>query len=379
MCRVCIDRAPRQVENCVVSDSCVFCGSNDPLTREHVFGQWVSKIGLDRRAVRHKAGLLNRLGRDMGTRPPYQQTVKSFCAACNSGWMSDLEAEAQRVLTPLILGQIGTIVEDDQATLAVWVQKTALTAMLVSSEEERAAGYGLPSSEYTDLYARRDRVQPLDASMFWVGRYEGDPGFWSVRVTPLAVRIAGVAEPELPQAYAMTIVLGQLVLHGLRFTTPALEIGVTTGLGMPQLWPPLGPLSWPGGQSWTPGSFLSLADGKALLSTMEHVELRPWTPATELAQSGAVGSRVQLPTLCGRHSVFYPALLVEEALRGTFYAFATMCECCVAYLIQTESDGAHCKAVDEPDVISEIYASLPGEELLIGDDQSSFVCKRLPT
>ena len=349
------------------------------MTREHVFGQWVSKIGLDRSTVRHKAGPLNRLGRDMGTRPPYQQTVKSFCAACNNGWMSRLEATARRVLTPLILGEAGTITVQDQATIAAWVQKTALTAMLVSSEEERAGGYGLPATEYTGLYARRDRMQPLDATRFWVGEYDGDPGFWSVRVTPLTVRIAGIPEPELPQAYAMTIVLGQLVLHGLRFTTPVLAIDVTMDLGMPQLWPSLGPASWPFGQPCTAASFLSVADGKMLRSTAERVELRPWTPASELPQSDAARGMVELPTLCGKHSVFYPSPLVEEAARGRFYAFATMCECPVAYLIQTELDGAHCSAADEPDVISEVYESLPGEEVLLGDHDGAFVCKRLPT
>lgn len=362
-----------------MSESCVFCGSTAPLTREHVFGQWVSKLGLDRSVVRHKAGPLNRLGRDMGTRPPYQQTVRNFCAACNNGWMSKLEVIARRVLTPLILGQAGTILVEDQAAIAAWAQKTALTAMLVSSEEERAGGYGLPSTEYTGLYARRDRMQPLDATQFWIGRYDGHPGFWSVRVTPLAVRITGLPEPILPQAYAMTIVLGQLVLHGLRFTTPALAIDVTMDLGMPQLWPSLGPASWPTGESCAAATFLGLADGRTLRSTMEQLELRPWTPAAELPRSDAVRGMVQLPTLCGEHFIFYPSVLVEEAARGRFYAFATMCECPVAYLIQTEPDGAHCKAADEPDVISEIYESLPGDEVLIGGHEGNFVSKRLLT
>lgn len=39
-----------------MTDSCAFCGSTGPLTREHVFGQWVSKVGLDLSPVRHMAG-----------------------------------------------------------------------------------------------------------------------------------------------------------------------------------------------------------------------------------------------------------------------------------------------------------------------------------
>jgi len=74
-------------------------------------------------------------------------------------------------------------------------------------------------------------MRPLNASRFWVGRYEGDAGFWAIRVTPMTVRVTGLPEPDLPQGYAITIVLGELILHGLRFTTPALEVEVTTESG----------------------------------------------------------------------------------------------------------------------------------------------------
>lgn len=360
-------------------EACVFCGSLSPLTREHVIGAWVSKIGLDPEPVPHAAGPLNRLPREMGTRPPYQQTVKNFCASCNNGWMSQLETVAQRVLKPLILGEPGTIAAEDQAAVAMWAQKTVLTAMLVSSEEQRAGGYGLPLSEYQALYAGREQVRPLGATQFWVGRYDGDPGYWAIRATPVAVRISGVPETDLPQGYLMTIVLGQLILHGLRFTTPALQVDAIMGLSMPMFWPPsTGPARWPAGEPCTPETFLRLADGKMLRSCEEHMDLRPWRPATDLPQSQLVGGAVELPTLCGEHSVFYPYALVEEAARGRFYAFIPACECPMGYLIETESDGAHCKSAGETAMISELYESLVGEEVIVGDDEYAIHCKLLP-
>jgi hypothetical protein len=63
----------------------------------------------------------------------------------------------------------------------------------------------------------------------------------------LAVRVTGMPEPDLPQGYAITIVLGELVLHGLRFASPASEVDVTMDLGMPQPWPSRGPVHWPAG------------------------------------------------------------------------------------------------------------------------------------
>lgn len=83
------------------------------MSREHVIGRWVSKTGLDIAPVRHHAGPLNRVPRDMGQQPPFRQTVKDICAACNNGWMARLEDTAQRVLPPLIRGESGTIPIED--------------------------------------------------------------------------------------------------------------------------------------------------------------------------------------------------------------------------------------------------------------------------
>ena len=127
-------------------------------------------------------------------RQPFQQTVCHVCTSCNSGWMSRLESVAQRVLSRLILDEAGMVELSDQSAIAAWVQKTALVAMLVSSEEERASGYGLPVTEYRALYALRDELRPLPASRFWIGRYDGERtgAAW---VTPLVLVIDELPEP----------------------------------------------------------------------------------------------------------------------------------------------------------------------------------------
>jgi hypothetical protein len=86
---------------------------------------------------------------------------------------------------------------------------------------------------------------------------------------------------------------------------------------------------------------------------------------------------VELPTICGKHAVYYPAALIHEAMRGRFYAFETACDCRTAYLIHTEPDGAHCKAADTVEAISELYEALPGEEYMIEDEHGTFRCKQL--
>lgn len=156
-----------------MAGSCAFCDFTGKLSGEHVLGDWLTRIGLDLEPVPHGTGSLNQVGKDLGVRPPFLQKVPDVCGDCHHGWMSRLEVIAQRVLAPFILGEPGEIEVADVGAVAAWIQKTALTAMLVSSEEERAGGYGLPASEYRELYALRNEVQPHPASQFWIGRYEG--------------------------------------------------------------------------------------------------------------------------------------------------------------------------------------------------------------
>ncbi|MEV6012389.1 hypothetical protein AB0M29_37020 [Streptomyces sp. NPDC051976] len=293
--------------------------------------------------------------------------------------MSRLEEVAGRILRPFIIGEPGQIEAQDMGAIAAWIQKTALTAMLVSSEDQRNAGYGLPSSEYRELRGLlRDEVQPLPASQFWIGRHEGVRG-WSVRVTPLIVTAQGLPEPQQPQGYAMTVVLGQVILHGVRFTTPSLQVELTTRHHLPQLWPTTGPVTWPRGAPVVDAGFLGFAGGKDLQSTEHQIQVLPWKPATDLPQSRAVDGMVELPVACGQHMVYYPARLADEAVHGRFYAFGTACECSTAYMIHTEPDGAHCKAIGTAEGISNLYENLAGEEIMIRDQHGWFLCKRLTT
>jgi hypothetical protein len=362
-----------------VSRPCVFCGATGTLTREHVFGEWLTRIGLDDGTVALRAGPLNRLGRDLGITRPFRQTVRDVCAECNGSWMSGLESVARRVLTPFILGETGTIEPVDSGAVAAWVQKTALIAMLVSSEEDRARGYGLPPSEYSDLFAQRDAVEPLPDTHVWIGRYEGAGRTGSVRVVPQVVHF-GESEDDEPgesHGYAMTIVLGELLLHGLRLTTPQLQLPIATERTLPRLWPLSGVVSWPAGTPIDDAGFLNFSGGREFDVGLPRATLRPWRHATDLAASREVGSMVELPMICGEHIAYYPAALVHEAMRGCFHAFMTSCDCERAYLIETASDGAHCKAAGSGSEVGELYGAIPGDEYAVEDENGRFFCKRV--
>jgi hypothetical protein len=360
-----------------VSTTCAFCGATGKLTGEHVLGDWMSKIGVRLDPVAHFMGRLNRMGRDIGVTRPFARTVRDVCGPCNNGWMSRLEVVAQRVLTPLILGGTAHIPQSDHAPIVAWLQKTALVAMLMSSEDERADGYGLPTHEYRALYDQRAAMDPLPATQAWIGRYAGESRLASTWVTPLVVGVDGLPEIDSPQGYLTTIVVGELLLQGVRFTTPSLQLDIKTSSALTQLWPTVDDITWPSSPPMDDAAYLRLAGGRNLRSTEPPLTVGPWKRATDLRTSQAVGSMVELPTICGKHVVCYPAVLVREAKRGTFYAFITSCECGTAYQITTEADGAHCKAAGDPAVIQEQYEALAGKEYIIDDANGRFCCKRL--
>lgn len=372
-------RACRRVPTAIITpvpSSCASCGSAGPQTAEHVLGKWLAQIGPDHRPVAHVAAPLNRIGRDRGIRPPFGQTVRDVCSVCNNGWLSNLEGITKRVLTPLILGEPGAVEVADVGAVAAWVHKTALTAMLISSQSDRESGYGLPVTEYHQLYRQRDQACPLPESQFWIGQ-SYVVGLFSVRVTPLVVSVDGLSEPDQPHGYAMTIVLGQLVLHGVRFTTPSLAVEVSTSPGLPQLWPTTRRVPWPGGIVLTSAGFLGFAGGQGFRLAPEPLQLRPWRPATELATSRSVGHLVETLAICGHHVIFHPNVLVDEDMRGRVYAFTAECACPMTYLVHTEGDGANVKATGIHHDVAERYERLTGAEQSFGHDGGNFRCKRL--
>lgn len=354
---------------------CAFCGAVGRLTAEHVFGDWLNKIGFDPSPRRASAGPLNRLRRDLGVSVGFKQKVRDVCAECNHGWMSRLEESTRLVLAPLVLGEDIGVSREYSACIAAWVQKTALVSMLVSSAEERASGYGLPVSEYRALYERQKVPEPLSESQVWIGRCSGEHGRSAIGVVPLVVATDDMPEPAWPHAYATTVILGQLVLHAVRFTTPSLVLKVSMEGGLVQLWPE-GPGSVYRTRATVEDDVLrAVCDARQFRLPEPGLALRPWKTASELEPSRLVGSMIELPTMCGKHVVNYPAVLAREALHGRYCEFAIACNCDIAYLIRTKADGAHCKASGPPENIMERYEALAGTEYLITDANGQFFYK----
>src|SRR5664280_978873 len=125
-----------------MATTCVFCGASGKMTAEHVLPNWLANLGLTSQPIDGGtgSGWLNRSPQFRESGKPFQTKVKTVCATCNNGWMSELEQVANRILTPIIQGEDTAVSKEDQPVLAMWALKTTLVAMMVSSQEDRAQG-----------------------------------------------------------------------------------------------------------------------------------------------------------------------------------------------------------------------------------------------
>lgn len=111
---------------------CFFCGEADrPLTEEHVWPKWVSRLLFGRYNSGHFRHLRATGGTTTAnwTSPYLDVTTTTVCSDCNGQWLSSLGTQIKPLASPLIVGE-GVVslalAPESQALLAAWAYKTAL-------------------------------------------------------------------------------------------------------------------------------------------------------------------------------------------------------------------------------------------------------------
>src|SRR5438128_242958 len=112
-------------------NNCFFCGpTENPLTEEHVWPKWVSKLLFGQYDSDHFIHVRSEGDSTTGLwKSRYLQiTTDTVCDRCNNVWLSNFENNAVKPLaTPLIQGNQDVIIKPaDQWTLAAWAFKMAL-------------------------------------------------------------------------------------------------------------------------------------------------------------------------------------------------------------------------------------------------------------
>ena len=119
---------------------CVFCGSCEPLTDEHIYARWTRRF-IPRTMKKYQqliaVSYLDHTDYVLNKRPGDVRDwfVKCVCEKhCNNGWMRRLENLARPILIKLINGEKFRLLPRHQSIIAAWSTMTARVAEYGYSE-----------------------------------------------------------------------------------------------------------------------------------------------------------------------------------------------------------------------------------------------------
>jgi hypothetical protein len=246
------------------------------MRREHVWPKWLEDVIPKYSPQTHHlvADPDTPLTRQGTSKKRVTLTVNRVCEACNSGWMSDLETAARRIMVRPVEGRPSILDPVAQRTMATWAVKTAMAWSLCYG-----GSYPVPTEHYRWM---RDNVEPPPNTMVLVAGYGGRRynhlGVWKA----LEVVPKGHEPSEHANGYVATISAGHLVLQVLGTTFPLPErgqLGPGLRLVAAYLWPPLGRrIAWPPGPTLNDASLMALAE-QAATGTAPEVPEAPEPPS----------------------------------------------------------------------------------------------------
>jgi hypothetical protein len=139
---------------------CLFC-DNKAGNREHLWPQWIH----DR--IDFGPLKMDRYQSQQIIIPSPEITVKSVCATCNNGWMSDLETKNIPAIGSMLIDLAIPLDRSAQRIIAAWTIKTA---MMLDSTRPKAAGARFYRK--VDCVKMRESLFIPEHSRVWLGRSE---------------------------------------------------------------------------------------------------------------------------------------------------------------------------------------------------------------
>ncbi len=204
---------------------CVFCGSDDPLTSEHIWGDWILKGGyLARTANKYKSAvttiahqnrfldehgaLRTRSGDVLGA------NIRIVCAKCNNGWMSRIQERAKPYLVRLFDGSRSIYDSKCKNYVSAWAALASMTSEYLDCDPSLIA-----ISQTDRNYVRSTESAPLNWRI-WVGFYNRQLGSQCIKMT-LPVLDSNdttnikAGNVRLPNTQTTTIIIGRLYIHAM--------------------------------------------------------------------------------------------------------------------------------------------------------------------
>jgi hypothetical protein len=129
---------------------------------------------------------------------PATLTVRSVCAECNNGWMSQLETRAQPFLETMLRGNGRLYYDGGRTTLATWIVKTAL---IVGSKFSPP----LRREFHDDLYVKQ---RPKPKTVVWLAA-TNERYMHSTDYRPIKIHDDDTDPPTEPNAYSAVLSVGE--------------------------------------------------------------------------------------------------------------------------------------------------------------------------
>ena len=114
---------------------CIFCGEGN-LSKEHFWPEWAASLLPSYLINQHEERSFTISNKTIMNPPKirtksgnaWTKKIRVVCETCNNGWMSQLEASAKPLLTPLIAGRPCIISESTAQIIAKWITLKVLVA-----------------------------------------------------------------------------------------------------------------------------------------------------------------------------------------------------------------------------------------------------------
>lgn len=245
---------------------CIFCGSDNKLTNEHVFSNWTHAL----LGPRPFGSSTSRIAKEYLDKPedslmlkfPGQirdWQVKCVCGgtqqSCNGGWMKDIDDAAIPIMSPMIRGEETRLTTSDQHLIASWA------ALKVMVAEYDKVNFTAATHHTHRKKLWKSGTPPTKGWGVWIGHYERKT--WRAQWVSRPMLNLSAAQhsrrnsisPTYFNQNATTQILGKMLIHvihapiphvidGWRFTTPK---GNPTFGAVYKIWPPQGDASikWP--------------------------------------------------------------------------------------------------------------------------------------
>jgi hypothetical protein len=147
---------------------CIFCGSEDNLSKEHLWSDWARKA-IEADAELPVSTVPHVIKRSDGSNkqweaPVFSATLNKVCRDCNSTWMSDVEDLTKDLVLPMLRNEQVLLEKEEQLCLAAWGYLKVLVHQRVDRQRSCRPIAIAPSTHISATESCRSLDQRLSSS-----------------------------------------------------------------------------------------------------------------------------------------------------------------------------------------------------------------------